>query len=211
MGGEHQTGYDYLLNHLMDAKVLHTEDEMIKLGNNCFLHKSVILGSNVKLGVGVVIEKNCKVGDNTIIANYAIMRPNVIIGEDCKIGHHVVFEGDTNVHNCVTIQSLSEVCRFSTIEDHVFIGPHFSGADEPFIANSIRRTYPKYAIVDQLGQHFGRGVRVGNDVSAIPGVKVGANAFVGVGSLLTKNVPEGQLWLGRPAQYVKDVPMDEWV
>jgi len=206
-----RTGYDYLLNHLMEAEVLHSDEEMIKLGNNCFIHKSVILGQGVKLGVGVVIEKNCKVGDNTILANYVVMRPNVTIGDDCKIGHHVVFEGDATIHNCVTVQSLSEVCRFSTIEDHVFIGPHFSGADEPFIANSIRRTYPKYSKIDQVGQYFGRGARLGNGVQAIPGISIGENAFVGVGSLLTKDIPKGELWLGRPAKFVKYVPKDEWV
>ena len=42
-----------------------------------------------------------------------------------------------------------------------------------------------------------------------PGVHVGKNAVLDMGSLLTKDIPDNQMWRGRPAKYLRDVdPMD---
>jgi len=77
------------------------------------------------------------------------------------------------------------------------------GANTPRIVHG--RNYPleikKYTIR--------RAVRIGINVSVLPGVEIGENAMIGVGSVITKDIPPRQLWLGNPARYFKDVPEDE--
>ena len=42
----------------------------------------------------------------------------------------------------------------------------------------------------------------------LPGVTIGANSIVGAGSVVTKNIPDNQIWGGNPAKYIKDVPYE---
>jgi acetyltransferase-like isoleucine patch superfamily enzyme len=47
---------------------------------------------------------------------------------------------------------------------------------------------------------------VGGHVKVLKGVTIGEGAVVGGGSLVTKDIPPGQIWAGVPAKYVRDVP-----
>lgn len=44
------------------------------------------------------------------------------------------------------------------------------------------------------------GVLLGAGATVLPGVKIAANAIIGAGSVVTKNIPEGGIWLGSPAR-----------
>jgi len=39
----------------------------------------------------------------------------------------------------------------------------------------------------------------------MPGVKIGNNVVVGAGSLVTKNIPDGEVWGGFPAKYLMSI------
>ena len=43
-------------------------------------------------------------------------------------------------------------------------------------------------------------------ISAIlPGITIGENAMIGAGSVVTKNVPAGEIWVGNPARFLKKI------
>lgn len=46
---------------------------------------------------------------------------------------------------------------------------------------------------------IGRNVWLGAHVVVLPGVQIGDNAVIGAGAVVTKNVPEGETWIGVPA------------
>ena len=167
------------------------------------IHCSVKFGKNVKLGHGVVIEKNCVIGDNTFVGHHTILRPRTIIGNDCTIGHLNVFEGDCEIQDRVLIHSQCHITKDVLIEEDVFIAMFFVGANTPRIVHG--RDYP----LKIKGYTIRRAARIGINVSVLPGVIIGENAMIGVGSVVTKDVPPHQLWLGNPARYFKDVPEDE--
>lgn len=50
---------------------------------------------------------------------------------------------------------------------------------------------------------IGRGVWLGCHVVVLPGVAIGDGAIVGAGSVVTKNVPSGEIWAGAPARFIK--------
>ena len=51
--------------------------------------------------------------------------------------------------------------------------------------------------------HIGSNVWIGCHVIILPGVHIGANAIVGAGSVVTKNIPEGETWAGTPAKFLQ--------
>ena len=54
-----------------------------------------------------------------------------------------------------------------------------------------------------------RAARVGGGSVLLPGVTVGANALVGAGSVVTKDVPDGVIVFGNPARVVGRVAKEE--
>ena len=59
------------------------------------------------------------------------------------------------------------------------------------------------------GPRIERAARVGGGSVLLPGVTIGANAFVGAGSVVTKDVPAGAIVVGNPARIVGTVPSEE--
>lgn len=47
--------------------------------------------------------------------------------------------------------------------------------------------------------------RIGLNATVLPHRKVGRNCSIGAGSVVTHDIPDGQVWAGNPATYRKDV------
>lgn len=150
-----------------------------------------------------IIEEPCTIGADTIIAAYAVIRPNTIIGDACIIGIHSVLDGDVTVGDGVTIHSLCYVAKGAIIEDDVFIGPGFCGLNTRRIVHGR-----EYDLVLEPFRVL-RAARIGGGVTVLPGIIVGENALVGAGSVVTKDIPSKQIWLGSPAKVYGSVPEDE--
>lgn len=167
------------------------------------IHPSVKFGKNVRVGKGVVMEEGCVIGDNTIIGNYVIMRPGISIGCDCVIGHLTVFEGESTIGNRVLIHAQCHITKGVIIEDDVFIAPFFCGANTPRIVHG--RNYP----LELKPYIIKRAARICISVSVVPGITIGENSLVGTGSVVTHDVPNGEIWYGNPARYKGRVAEDE--
>lgn len=50
---------------------------------------------------------------------------------------------------------------------------------------------------------IGNDVWIGSRVTILPGVHIGDGAVIGAGAVVTKNVPEYEVWGGNPAKYLK--------
>jgi acetyltransferase-like isoleucine patch superfamily enzyme len=59
------------------------------------------------------------------------------------------------------------------------------------------------------GPTIRRGARICGGAILLPGVQIGAEAFVGAGAVVTKDVPPRKLVVGNPARVLRDVPDDE--
>lgn len=50
---------------------------------------------------------------------------------------------------------------------------------------------------------IGKNVWCGSNVVIMPGVKIGDNSVIGAGSVITKNIPSDEVWVGVPAKRLK--------
>jgi len=104
------------------------------------------------------------------------------------------------------------------IRDNVYVGPYcflgscheleigensLIGAQSYLITVNHRSERSGIALADQgyrgASIKIGRNVWLGAHVVVLPGVHIGDNAVIGAGAIVTKNVPEGETWVGVPA------------
>lgn len=173
------------------------------LKGNHRIHHEVKIGRNVRIGYGTVIENGCSISDNVLIAHLCVFRPDTHIGLNSVIGHGVVFEGKTRVGDRVYIAAQSHITLGVIIEDDVFVGAGVIMTNTNRIVHG--RNYPLVTEAPVIR----RAARVASNVSICPGIEIGENALVGIGSVVTKNVPAGEIWYGNPARFIKKVPKDE--
>lgn len=65
------------------------------------------------------------------------------------------------------------------------------------------RTQPELANIDKFGKiTIGNNVFIGMNSTVLPGVTIGDNCIVGACSLVTKDIPSGEVWGGVPAHYI---------
>lgn len=151
-------------------------------GKGFFVHETSHLDENVKIGKGTQIWhfshilKNSKIGKNCIIGQ------NVMIGRDVRIGNKCKIQNNVSIYKSVTL------------EDEVFCAPScvFTNVYNPraFIErkHEFRPTLVK------------RGATIGANATIICGITIGKWAFIGGGSVVTKDVPDFALIYGNPAR-----------
>jgi UDP-2-acetamido-3-amino-2,3-dideoxy-glucuronate N-acetyltransferase len=141
-----------------------------------------------------LIDEDCEIGTGTKIWHFSHVLKNTRIGNNVNIGQNVVIGPDVKVGNNVKIQNNVSVYPGVTLEDNVFCGPScvFTNVINP--RSSIPR---KHEILPTLVRE---GVTIGANATIICGVTIGKYAFIGAGSVVTKDVPDYQLVYGNPAQ-----------
>jgi acetyltransferase-like isoleucine patch superfamily enzyme len=99
----------------------------------------------------------------------------------------------------VLIQTGVYVTAGSVVEDDVFLGPGVLTTND----NTMGR-HPGGAPLQ--GPTFRRACRVGGGVVLVPGVEIGAEAFVAAGAVVTRDVGAREMVMGAPARVVRQVP-----
>lgn len=151
----------------------------------------VKLGTNVKIH-GFVNLYGCEIGDNTKIGTFVEVQKGATIGRDCKISSHTF------------------ICEGVAIEDEVFVGHNVTFINDLFpravTAEGQLQTDADWECVPTLVQ---RGASIGSSVTILCGVTIGANAMIGAGSVVTRDVPPNAVVAGNPARLLRIIPSKE--
>jgi acetyltransferase-like isoleucine patch superfamily enzyme len=165
----------------------------------------LILGEGCLIGCGAVVYAGTTVGEKSVIADQAFVREDCTIGELVVIGRGSTLENRVAVGSHAKIQSQVYVPTDTIIEDHVFLAPCVVMANDNFMG----RTKERFKF--RKGPTIRRGARIGANAVLLPGIEIGAEAFVASASVVTRNVPPGKLVMGVPAKVARDVPAREFV
>lgn len=134
--------------------------------------------------------------ESTRIWQFCVVLPGAKIGEDCNICSHCFIENDVVVGNNVTVKCGVQLWDGITLEDGVFVGPNVTFTNDKFPRS---KQYP-----EQFAKTIVRkGASIGAGAVILCGIEIGENAMIRAGSVVTKNVPASQLWVGNPARFVK--------
>jgi UDP-2-acetamido-3-amino-2,3-dideoxy-glucuronate N-acetyltransferase len=124
--------------------------------------------------------------------------PNAKIGSNTNINCHVFIENDVIIGDNVTIKSGVQVWDGIVIEDNVFVGPNVTFTNDLFPRSKVHDVVFAKTIIK-------RGGTIGANATILGGVTIGENAMIGAGSVVTKDIPDNELWVGNPARFVRKI------
>ena len=143
-----------------------------------------------------VIDEDCTIGKETKIWHFSHIMSNCMIGDRCNIGPNVVVSPKVILGQNVKVQNNVSIYTGVICEDDVFIGPSvvFTNVINP--RSAIKRTseYQKTLIK--------KGASIGANATIICGISIGEFAFIGAGSVVTKEVLPYALVVGNPSRQI---------
>lgn len=142
--------------------------------------------------------KNQHIPETTNIWQFCVVLPNAAIGENCNICSHCFIENNVMIGDNVTIKCGVQLWDGIRIEDNVFVGPNVTFTNDKFPRS---KQYPE-RFENTL---IRKGASIGAGAVILCGIEIGENAMIGAGSVVTKDVPPGELWVGNPARFVKEI------
>ena len=142
------------------------------------------------------VDEGCVIGEGTKIWHFCHIMAGSKIGKNCNIGQNVVISPKVELGNNVKVQNNVSLYTGVTCEDDVFIGPSvvFTNIINPRSAVIRKNNY--------LQTKVGKGASIGANATIICGVNIGAFAFIGAGSVVTKTVSAYALVVGNPAKQI---------
>lgn len=145
-----------------------------------------------------VVDENVDIGEGTKIWHFAHVQSGSKIGEKCVLGQNVNVGNNVSIGNFVKIQNNVSVYEGVTLEDYVFCGPSmvFTNILNP------RSKYPQVGAKYYIKTLVKEGASLGANCTIVCGHTIGRFAFVGAGSVVTKDVPDFALVVGNPARII---------
>jgi acetyltransferase-like isoleucine patch superfamily enzyme len=160
---------------------------------------------NTRIHPTAIIEQNVQLGPGTAVWDNVHIRRDAQLGAECIVGEKTYIAYGVRIGNRVKINAFVYICNAVTIEDGVmisagtiFTNDRFPRATTPDL-KQLRSSDPDEHTLPTLvreGATIGAGSTIGNDLT------IGRFAMVGMGSLITKSVPDFHLVLGHPARSV---------
>lgn len=148
--------------------------------NNCTFGKNVNIHPYTNI-------YGSHIGDNTKVGPFVEIQKNTVIGKNCKI------------------QSHSFICEGVEIEDNVFIGHGVIFCNDK-MPESINSNGDLKSGNDWVLEKvkIKNGASIGSNATILCGLTIGSNSLIGAGSVVTKNIPNNQIWAGNPAKFLKN-------
>lgn len=146
-----------------------------------------------------IVDDGASIGNDTKIWHFCHVMSGTVIGDGCSLGQNVFTANKVVLGNNVKVQNNVSIYKGVVCEDDVFLGPSmvFTNVINPRSHVSRKHEY-KQTIVKQ-------GASIGANATIVCGVTIGRFAFIGAGTVVTKDVPDYGLVVGNPGR------LDGWM
>jgi acetyltransferase-like isoleucine patch superfamily enzyme len=163
-----------------------------------------VIGDGACIGSHTVIYEGNRIGKRLVTGHHVLIREDNEIGDDVSVGSGSVVEHHVRIGCRVRLHSNVFVPELSVLEDDCWLGPNV------VLTNA---KYPQSPRVKQSlrGPVIGCGAKIGANATILPGVRIGQQALVGAGAVVTRDVDAYAVVAGNPAQVlksIKDLPYD---
>lgn len=163
-----------------------------RLGAGCRIRSFSVI-EDCTLGNNVLVRQSCVLAESSIeagakIGPFAHLRPGSEIGEDAHVGNFVETKK-------------ARLGKGAKANHLAYLGDSTVGEGSNIGAGVITCNY------DGVHKHtttIGKGVFVGSDSTLVAPVTLADGSYVGAGSCITRDVPEGALAVGRSRQITKE-------
>ena len=200
-------------SHLL-AGVTMADSNLVYIEEGVKIGKDTILFPNTRLTGKTEIGEGCEIGPNTIIDNSKI-------GDHCHLLASVI--------ECAVIEDNVEMGPFCHLRKgaHLGSGVHmgnFGEVKDSFLASGVKMGHFSYIGNATIGENvnigagtitcnydgehkysteIGEGAFIGSDTMLVAPLKIGKGAKTGAGSVVTHDVPDGEVVAGVPARKLK--------
>lgn len=203
-----------VLNYLVDKIGFSTYEFQSEIHPTARIGQNVVIEDGCKIGENVVVEHNCVIHSGTIIGNNSRIRScssiggdgfgferlgdgtplrfphlgGVIIGENVEIGSCTTIArgtlSNTEIKNSVKIDNLVHIAHNCVIDEGAFViaCAEVSG-----------------------GVYIGKNAWIAPNSCTHQKISIGANSLVGLGAVVTKDVPDNAVYTGNPAKKIRDI------
>jgi len=212
--------------------------ENCRIGHNVVIHAGTIIGSSVRIddgtvigklpmrsvrshlpeavnlkpahiedecliGANVVIYAQCVIGKGTLVADLATIRENVTMGEYNIVGRCAAIENWVKIGSRNKFETNSYITAYSEVGDYCFVAPCVATSNDNNMARGLDRTAGFKGVTIQTGG------RIGVNATILPGKIIHEDGCVAAGSVVSRDVPSGQIVAGVPAKPFRPVPEEQ--
>ena len=172
--------------------------QSMRAANSIFKDNQVKLpckiGDGCIIGTSAVIYAGCEIGEKCLIADLATVREDVVVGDLTIIGRGAAVENHCKIGSKCKIETNAYITAYSELEDEVFVAPCVATSND----NSAGRDPDRFS--KMKGVTVKKRGRIGVNATILPGKVIGEDAFVGAGSVVTKDVEPGKVVVGIPGR-----------
>lgn len=161
------------------------------------------IGSESIIGTGAVIYRGAKLGQKLLVADLATVRENVTIGDFTIVGRGVAIENFCTIGRYCKLETNVYITAYSELGDRVFVAPCVATSNDNFVGRTEKRFAQFKGVIAE------KGARIGVNATILPGKKIGSDALVAAGALVTKDVEAKRIVTGVPARDFREVAEDE--
>ena len=188
----------------------------VQIGDRSVIGPYCIIGeyqSNYYENTTVYRNPPTRIGSGAEIRSHSIIYSGTRLGEEFRSGHNMIIRENSSFGDCCLFGSFCQtdeevrVGNYTRCHSRVFLASGMVIGEYSCLYPNVTTTdvrYPPYR-KEVAAPEIGERVVVGADVTLLSGIKIGDDAFIAAGSLVSRNIPAGMFARGRPARSEKSV------